>query len=109
MRLLLALFSVCWWLLGVAQQPSLLERAGQEVSRVVERTLPAIVTVEARFGGRLVRSSGFVIDRQALWCARRRACGRSHRFRCTCLKASLYAPAWSAWTTSRASRCYAQK
>jgi len=66
MRLLLALFSVCWWLLGVAQQPSLLERAGQEVSRVVERTLPAIVTVEARFGGRLVRSSGFVIDSAGL-------------------------------------------
>jgi len=32
------------------------------VSRVVERALPAIVTVEARIGGRLVRSSGFVID-----------------------------------------------
>jgi S1-C subfamily serine protease len=47
---------------SVAQQPSLLERAGQEVSRVVERALPAIVTVEARIGGRLVRSSGFVID-----------------------------------------------
>jgi len=62
MRLLLALFSVCWCLVSVAQQPSLLERAGQEVSRVVERALPAIVTVEARIGGRLVRSSGFVID-----------------------------------------------
>jgi serine protease Do len=62
MRLLLALFSVCWCLFGVAQQPSLLERAGQEVSRVVERALPAIVTVEARIGGRLVRSSGFIID-----------------------------------------------
>jgi len=62
MRLLLALFSVCWCLLSVAQQPSLLERAGQEVSRVVERALPAIVTVEARMGGRLVRSSGFIID-----------------------------------------------
>jgi serine protease Do len=47
---------------SVAQQPSLLERTGQEVSRVVERALPAIVTVEARIGGRLVRSSGFVID-----------------------------------------------
>jgi serine protease Do len=62
MRLLLALFSVCWCLVSVAQQPSLLERTGQEVSRVVERALPAIVTVEARIGGRLVRSSGFVID-----------------------------------------------
>jgi serine protease Do len=62
MRLLLALFSVCWSLVSVAQQPSLLERTGQEVSRVVERALPAIVTVEARIGGRLVRSSGFVID-----------------------------------------------
>jgi serine protease Do len=62
MRLLLALFSVCWCLASVAQQPSLLERTGQEVSRVVERALPAIVTVEARIGGRLVRSSGFVID-----------------------------------------------
>jgi serine protease Do len=62
MRLLLALFSVCWCLLSAAQQPSLLERTGQEVSRVVERALPAIVTVEARIGGRLVRSSGFVID-----------------------------------------------
>jgi len=29
---------------------------------MVERALPAIVTVEARIGGRLVRSSGFVID-----------------------------------------------
>lgn len=48
--------------MSVAQQPSLLERTGQEVSRVVERALPAIVTVEARIGGRLVRSSGFVID-----------------------------------------------
>ncbi|MCL6535380.1 MAG: S1C family serine protease [Armatimonadetes bacterium] len=46
----------------MAQQPSLLERTGQEVSRVAERALPAIVTVEARIGGRLVRSSGFVID-----------------------------------------------
>jgi serine protease Do len=62
MRLLLALFSVCWCLVSMAQQPSLLERTGQEVSRVVERALPAIVTVEARIGGRLVRSSGFVID-----------------------------------------------
>jgi S1-C subfamily serine protease len=62
MRLLLALFSVFWYLCGVAQQPSLLERTGQEVSRVVKRALPAIVTVEARIGGRLVRSSGFVID-----------------------------------------------
>jgi serine protease Do len=62
MRLLLALFSVCWCLVSVAQQPSLLERTGQEVSRVVERALPAIVTVEARIGGRLVRSSGFIID-----------------------------------------------
>jgi serine protease Do len=62
MRLLLALFSVCWCLVSVAQQPSLLERTGQEVSRVVERARPAIVTVEARIGGRLVRSSGFVID-----------------------------------------------
>jgi len=62
MRLLLVLFSVCWCLVSVAQQPSLLERTGQEVSRVVERALPAIVTVEARIGGRLVRSSGFVID-----------------------------------------------
>jgi serine protease Do len=62
MRLLLALFSVCWSLVSVAQQPSLLERTGQEVSRVAERALPAIVTVEARIGGRLVRSSGFVID-----------------------------------------------
>jgi serine protease Do len=62
MRLLLALFSVYWCLVSVAQQPSLLERTGQEVSRVVERALPAIVTVEARIGGRLVRSSGFVID-----------------------------------------------
>jgi S1-C subfamily serine protease len=62
MRLLLALFSVCWCLVSVAQQPSLLERTGQEVSRVVKRALPAIVTVEARIGGRLVRSSGFVID-----------------------------------------------
>ena len=62
MRLLLALFSVCWSLVSVAQQPSLLERTGQEVSRVVERALPAIVTVEARIGGRLVRSSGFIID-----------------------------------------------
>jgi len=62
MRLLLVLFSVCWCLVSAAQQPSLLERAGQEVSRVVERTLPAIVTVEARIGGRLVRSSGFIID-----------------------------------------------
>jgi S1-C subfamily serine protease len=62
MRLLLALFSVCWSLVSVAQQPSLLERTGQEVSRVVKRALPAIVTVEARIGGRLVRSSGFVID-----------------------------------------------
>ena len=62
MRLLLALFSVCWCLVSVAQQPSLLERTGQEVSRVVERALPAIVTIEARIGGRLVRSSGFIID-----------------------------------------------
>jgi serine protease Do len=66
MRLLLALFSVCWCLVSVAQQPSLLERTGQEVSRVVERALPAIVTVEARIGGRLVRSSGFIIDPSGL-------------------------------------------
>jgi len=66
MRLLLALFSVCWCLVSVAQQPSLLERAGQEVSRVVERALPTIVTVEARIGSRLVRSSGFVIDSAGL-------------------------------------------
>ena len=45
-----------------AQQLSLLERTGQEVSLVVERALPAVVTVEARLSGRLVRSSGFVID-----------------------------------------------
>lgn len=62
MRQLLALFSVCWCVLGLAQQPSLLERTGQEVSLVVERARPAVVTVEARVGGRLVRSSGFVID-----------------------------------------------
>jgi serine protease Do len=66
MRLLLALFSVCWCLVSVAQQPSLLERAGQEVSRVVERALPTIVTVEAQIGSRLVRSSGFVIDSAGL-------------------------------------------
>jgi serine protease Do len=52
--------------LSAAQQPSLLERTGQEVSRVVERALPAIVTVEARIGGRLVRSSGFIIDPSGL-------------------------------------------
>ncbi len=62
MRQLLALFSVCWCVLGLTQQPSLLERTGQEVSLVVERARPAVVTVEARVGGRLVRSSGFVID-----------------------------------------------
>lgn len=62
----LALFSVCVPFWGMAQQPSLLERAGQEVSRVVERTLPAVVTVEASIGGRLVRSSGFIIDSSGL-------------------------------------------
>jgi len=40
MRLLLALFSVCWCLVSVAQQPSLLERTGQEVSRVVVARCP---------------------------------------------------------------------
>lgn len=63
MMRLSVLFSMIWlftW--AFAQQPSLLERAGQEISQVVERALPAVVTVEARLGGRLTRSSGFVID-----------------------------------------------
>lgn len=51
---------------AAAQQPSLLERAGQEVNQVVERALPAVVTVEARLSGRLTRSSGFVIDPSGL-------------------------------------------
>lgn len=63
----LALFSFG---LGVAlagaQQPSILQRAEQEVSRVVERALPAVVTVEARIAGRTVRSSGFIIDASGL-------------------------------------------
>lgn len=63
MMRLSALFSVgllsAW---AIAQQPSLLERTGQEVSLVVERALPAVVTVEARLSGRLTRSSGFIID-----------------------------------------------
>ncbi|MCS6918736.1 MAG: S1C family serine protease [Fimbriimonadales bacterium] len=52
--------------LAGAQQPSILQRADAEVSRVVERALPAVVTVEARIGGRTVRSSGFVIDASGL-------------------------------------------
>ncbi len=59
------LFSMVLGLISVssAQQiSSLLEQANQEVSRVVERTLPAVVTVEVRIGGRSIRSSGFVID-----------------------------------------------
>ncbi|MCS7208015.1 MAG: S1C family serine protease, partial [Fimbriimonadales bacterium] len=64
---LFALFSVGMLsFCAAAQQLSLLERAGYEVSRVVERALPAIVTVEARYSGRLVRSSGFVIDPSGL-------------------------------------------
>lgn len=64
----LALFSVfCGLLASVwAQQPSLLQIAEQEVSRVVERALPAVVTIEARLGGRPVRSSGFIIDPSGL-------------------------------------------
>jgi len=67
MMRLSVLFSMIWlfpW--AFAQQPSLLERAGQEISQVVERSLPAVVTVEARLGGRLTRSSGFVIDSSGL-------------------------------------------
>ncbi|MCS7301606.1 MAG: S1C family serine protease [Fimbriimonadales bacterium] len=64
----LALFSVYSVLtLGAsAQQVSLLQQAEQEVSRVVERALPAVVTIEARLSGRPVRSSGFVIDSSGL-------------------------------------------
>ncbi len=63
----LALFSVCigasW---ATAQQTSILQRADQEVSRVVARALPAVVTVESRIAGRTVRSSGFIIDASGL-------------------------------------------
>lgn len=64
----LALFSLCCVLAwtGAASQVSLLQQADQEVSRVVERALPAVVTVEARQSGRFVRSSGFVIDASGL-------------------------------------------
>ncbi|GIV08606.1 MAG: hypothetical protein KatS3mg019_0697 [Fimbriimonadales bacterium] len=63
----LALFSLSLGIaLAGAQQPSILQRADEEVSRVVGRALPAVVTVEARIAGRAVRSSGFIIDPSGL-------------------------------------------
>lgn len=63
----LALFSLVGWTLAAfGQQISLLERANQEVNRVVERALPAVVTVEVRQAGRLLRGSGFIIDADGL-------------------------------------------
>lgn len=63
----LVLFSLIGWTFAAfGQQLSLLERANQEVNRVVERALPAVVTVEVRHGGRLLRGSGFIIDADGL-------------------------------------------
>ncbi len=49
-------------LLG-AQTPSVLDQAAREVNTVVDRALPAVVTIESLYGGnRSVRSSGFIVD-----------------------------------------------
>lgn len=46
-----------------ASTSSMLERAGLEISQVVERVRPAVVTIESVIAGRqTIRSSGFVID-----------------------------------------------
>ncbi|MFQ3610715.1 MAG: trypsin-like peptidase domain-containing protein [Fimbriimonadales bacterium] len=62
-RLMFALLG--GWLMALlhAQTPSVLDQAAREVGSVVERTRPAVVTVETvQLDNRLVRSSGFIVD-----------------------------------------------